>query len=158
VSAERPAPPRLAEDQAMPGAFLVAFTEQLLDRRTQLTRQGQPPVAAREQAVAEAVQAFAADAGKRGWTVPEWRIAQLADDALGLEEEYRDQHGYEPELARLHATCEVLDGEGAREELPARFLRPPGPPDHQQRQPPSGRAAADRRMDTVRTREAGRER
>jgi hypothetical protein len=162
MSAERPAPRRLGEDQSLPGAFLVAFTEQLLDRRAQLTRQGQPPAAAREQAVAEAVQAFHTGAEERGWTVGEWRIAQLADDALGLEEEYRDQHGYQPELARVSATCEVLDGERVREELPARFLLPPGPPgrpdpDHAQREP-SQLARPDSRTDTVRTREGGRER
>jgi hypothetical protein len=139
---------------------MVAFTERLLDRRAQLTRQDQPPAAAREQAVAEAVHAFAADAEQRGWTVSQWRIAQLADDALGLEDEYRDQHGYEPELARLSATCEVLDGERAREELPARFLRPlgpPGRPDPVQRQP-SERTQPDGRTGRVRTREGGRER
>jgi hypothetical protein len=157
----RPQPRWLREDQSLPGDFLVAFTEQLLDRRAELLRHGQPPAAAREQAVAEAVQAFPGGAERRGWTVSEWRIAQLADDTLGLEEEYRDQHGYEPELARLFAVGEVLDGERARQELPARFLRPAGPPerpDPDQERPPSERTGPDGRTDTVRTREGGRER
>jgi hypothetical protein len=160
VSAERPSQPeprRLAEDQSLPGDFLVAFTEQLLDRRARLLRQGQPPTAAGERAVAEAVQTFTAGANQRGWTVGAGRITRLADDALGLEDEYCDQHGYEPELARLFATCEVLDGERARQELPARFLPPPDPPDHQERQP-SERTGPDGRTDTVRTRDRGRER
>jgi hypothetical protein len=121
MSAERPPTPdptQLGEDQRLPAGFLVGFTERLMDRRHQLQAEGQPPAAAREQAVAEAVQAFVADAGQRGWTVTERRIANLADDTLGLEEEYRDQHGYEPQLARLSATCEVLDGERARQEIP----------------------------------------
>jgi hypothetical protein len=164
MNAERPTapPPRwLGEDQRLPGGFLVAFTERLLERRVQLLRQGQPPAAARAQAVAEAVQRFAGGAQQRGWTVSGWRIAQLADDALGLEEEYRDQHGYAPELARLWVVGEVLDGEGVREELPARFLLPSGPPgrpDPTQQRPPSQLARPDGRTDTVRTREAGRER
>jgi hypothetical protein len=165
MSAERHTPPELRwlrEEQGLPGDFLVAFTQRLLDRCGQLTRQGQTPAAAREQAVAEAVQSFAAGARQRGWTVGEGRIAQLADDTLGLEEEYRDQHGYEPELARLSAVGEVLDGERARQELPARFLRPlglgpPGRPDPVQRQP-SERTQPDGPTDIVRTREGGRER
>ena len=118
MSADRPGPRRLAEDQGVPGDFLVGFTRGLMDRREQLLRDGQPPAAARESAVAEAVQAFAAGVDQRGWTVGERRIASLADDTLGLEEEYRDQHGYEPELARLFAVGEVLEGERAREEVP----------------------------------------
>jgi hypothetical protein len=161
MTAERPPPRRLGEDQGLPGEFLVAFTSQLLDRRAQLLRQGRPPAAATERAVAEAVQAFNESGPARDWTVGEWRIAQLADDALGLEVEYRDQHGYAPELARLHAVGEVLDGERARQELPGGLLLPPGPPgrpDPTQQQPPSHRSGPDRRTDTVRTREGGRER
>jgi hypothetical protein len=161
VSAERPAPRRLGEDQGLPGEFLVAFTERLLERRAQLLRQGQPPESARERAVAEAVQTFAAGAGQRGWTVGERRIARLADDTLGLEEEeFRDQHGYEPELARLYAVGEVLDGERARQEFPAWLLPPPGPPE---RPDPARRQASeptppDSRADSVRARESGDER
>jgi hypothetical protein len=164
VSADQPGRPQprwLREDQSLPGEFLVAFTEQLLDRRAQLLRDGQPPTAARAQAVAEAVQAFPGGANQRGWTVSQWRIAQLADDTLGLEDEFRDQHGYQPEQARLFAVGEVLDGEGARQELPARFLRPAGPPerpDPDQEREPSERTGRDGRTDTVRTREGGRER
>jgi hypothetical protein len=145
MSAERPptpGPTQLGEDQPLPGGFLVGFAEQLLDRRAQLLADGRPPAAARQAAVAEAVQAFAAGAGQRGWTVTERRIASLADDTLGLEEEYRDWHGYTPALARLSAVGEVLDGERARQELPAAWLRPPDPsarsdPDQLQRHPPS---------------------
>jgi hypothetical protein len=160
VSAERPAPRRLGEDQGLPGEFLVAFTDRLLERRAQLLGQGQPPEAARERAVAEAVQAFAAGAGQRGWTVGERRIARLADDTLGLEEEFRAQHGYEPELARLFATGEVLDGERARQELPAWLLPPP---ELSQRPNTARRQASeptppDSRADSVRAREGGHER
>jgi hypothetical protein len=129
MSADRPDLRRLGEDQGLPGDFLVGFTEGLMDRREQLLRDGHPPGIAREQAVAEAVQAFTADADQRDWTVSERRIASLADDTLGVEEEYRDQHGYEPELARLFAVGEVLEGERAREELPASWLRRPDPPE-----------------------------
>jgi hypothetical protein len=153
----RPQPRRLGEDQSMPGGFLVGFTQGLTDRREQLLRQGEPPGTARERAVAEAVQAFAVGAGQRGWTVQERRIAQLADDTLGLEEEFRDRHGYEPDVARLYAVGEVLEGERAREELPSSWLRQPNPPDHQERQS-SQRTGPDSRTDTVRTREGGRER
>jgi hypothetical protein len=106
----RPEPRRLADDQGMPGDFLVGFTHRLMDRRQQLLRDGQPPQTARERAVGEAVQAFAAGADERGWTVAEGRIASLASDALGVEDEYRDRHGYEPELARVYAIGEVLEG------------------------------------------------
>jgi hypothetical protein len=157
MSADRlaaPGPRRLAEDQGLPGDFLVGFTNELMDRREQLVRDGQPPAAARELAVAEAVQAFAAGAGadQRDCTVEERRIASLADDALGLEEEYRDRHGYEPELARLAAVGEVLEGERAREEIPSPWWReadPPGPP---------GRTRPDGYTDRARTREADGER
>jgi hypothetical protein len=165
VSAERPPTPdptQLGEDQGLPAGFLVGFTERLLDRRAELLAESQAPAVAREQAVAEAVQAFAAGATERGWTVTERRIASLADDTLGLEEEYRDQHGYEPQLARLSAIGEVLDGERAREEPPSAWLRPPDPParsdpDQLQRHPPQ-QAGPDGRGDRVWTREAGRER
>jgi hypothetical protein len=164
MSADRPTPPgvrRLGEDRGLPGGFLVAFTDHLLDRRQQLLRDGQPPVAAREQAVAEAVQAFQATADERGWTVAEGRIAQLADDTLGLEEEFRDQYGYQPELARLFATGEVLEGERAREELPSWLLPQPGPPQRPnsaEERHPSERTRPDGRPDRVRTRKAGHER
>ena len=162
MSANRPEPRWLGEDQGMPGEFLVAFTDRLLDRRQQLLGDGHPPEVAWELAVAEAVQAFAAGADERGWTVAERRIAGLADDALGLEDEYRDRHDYEPELARLFAVGEVLEGERAREEISllwGRAADPPQPPDPDrgQRQP-SQRTGPDGRPDTVRTREGGRER
>jgi hypothetical protein len=161
VRADRPrgpGPRRLAEDQGLPGDFLVAFTGRLLARREQLVRDGQPPELARERAVAEAVQAF--QAGERGWTVEERRIASLAADALGLEQEYRDRHGYEAELAHLAAVGEVLQGERARGEVPLPWRREadppqrPGPGHHPQpleRAGPGGRPA-------VRPWEAGRER
>jgi hypothetical protein len=164
VSAERPSTPsptQLGEDQGLPGEFLVGFTERLLDRRAELLAESQAPAEAREQAVAEAVQAFAAGATERGWTVTERRIASLADDTLGLEAEYRDQHGYEPPLARRSAIGEVLDGERAREELPSAWLRQPDPParsDPTRQGDPSQRTGPDGRPDRVRTREAGRER
>ena len=164
MSADRPTQPeprRLGEDQGMPSEFLVGFTDRLLDRRAQLLRQGQPPEAARERAVAEAVQAFAADADERGWTVSERRIASLASDTLGLEEEYRDRHGYQLELARLYAVCEVQEGERARQEIPLPWLRsmadPPQRPDPAHERYPSERTRPDGPT-TVRTREAGRER
>jgi hypothetical protein len=162
VRAERPSPRQLREDQGLPGEFLVAFTERLLDRRAQLLRRGESPEGARDRAVAEAVQAFTAGAAAREWTVGERRIAQLADDTLGLEDEFRDQHGYAPELARRYAVGEVLDGERARHELSAWLLPPPGPPErpdpaHAQRER-SERTGPDGLTDSVRTREAGRER
>jgi hypothetical protein len=164
MSAERPmsAGPRwVGEDQGLPGEFLAGFTEGLMDRREQLLRDGHPPDIAREQAVAEAVQAFTTDADQRDWTVSEPRIAGLADEALGLEEEYRDRHGYEPELARLFAVGEVLEGERAREDLPSSWLRPvdpPGPDPARRQRQPSKRTRPDGRTDRVWTRAAGHER
>jgi hypothetical protein len=112
--------------------------------------------------VAEAVQAFAADADQRAWTVDDRRITGLAGDTLGLEEEYRDQHGYEPQLARLYAVGEVLEGERAREEVPLPWRRweadPPqrSDPVRQERQPE--RTPLDGRTDRARTRETNGER
>jgi hypothetical protein len=165
VSADRPAASgskRLAEDQGLPGDFLVGFTRGLMDRREQLIRQGQPPQSAREQAVAEAVQAFTAGADQRAWTVQERRIASLAGDTLGLEEEYRDCHGYSPELARLFAVGEVLEGERAREEVPLPWRRWEADPlqqpglVRQERQPEL--TPLDGRTVTARTRETDGER
>jgi len=158
----RPEPRRLADDQGMPGGFLVGFTEGLMERREQLLRDGHPHETARELAVAEAVQAFQAGAGDRDWTVQERRIASLAGDTLGLEEEYRDRHGYEPELARLYAVCEVLEGERAREEIPLPWWRSQAGPSQRpdpacQQRHPSERTPPDGRP-TVRPREAGHER
>jgi hypothetical protein len=164
VSADRlnqPEPRWLAEDQGLPGDFLVGFTRGLMAHREQLLRDGQPPQAARERAVIEAVQAFAASADQRGWTVAERRIASLAGDTLGLEQEYRDRHGYEPELARLYAVCEVLEGERARQEIPLPWRReadPPQRPDPDHERHLSERTGPDGRTDRVRTREDGRER
>jgi hypothetical protein len=165
MSADRPTgpePQRLADDQGMPGDFVVSFTDQLLDRREQLLHDGHPPEVARERAVAEAVQAFTANIGERGWTVEERRIASLAGDTLGLEDEYRDRHGYEPELARLYTVGEVLESERAREEIPSLWRQQADPPqrpdpDRGQRQP-SEQTRPDGRADSVRTREADHER
>jgi hypothetical protein len=159
----RPEPRRLGDDQGLPGEFLVGFTDRLLDRRQQLLDDGHPPQAAREQAVTGAVQAFTAAAEERGWTVTEGRIAQLAGDTLGLEEEFRDQYGHPPELARLFAVGEVLAGERAREETPLPWRRweddPPQRPGPVRGQwQPSERPRPDSRPATVRTREAGHER
>jgi hypothetical protein len=148
----QPASRRLGEDQGTPGDFLVGFTEGLMDRRQQLLRDSQPPELARAQAMAEAVQAFTASADQRDWTVEERRIASLADDTLGLEDEYREQHGYEPELARVYAVGEVLDGERAREEVPLPWWRETDPPR------PPGRTRPDSDTDRARTREADGER
>jgi hypothetical protein len=164
VSAERPTRPEplwLGEHQSLPGDFLVAFTDELMGRRAQLTSHGQPPQTARERAVAEAVQAFGAGAEERGWTVAERRIAQLADDTLGLEDEYRDRHGYEPQLARLFAVGEVLEGERAREEIPLPWRReadPPERPDPVRRQRNPAWTPPDGYTDRAWTREAGHER
>jgi hypothetical protein len=158
---DRPEPRRLAEDQGMPSDFLVAFTDRLMDRREQLLGDGQPPQAARKLAVAEAVQAFRTGADERGWTVADRRIASLAGDTLGLEDEYRDRHGYEPALARLYAVGEVLEGERAREEIPLPWRQAGGPPqrpDPAEERHPSERMGPDGRADSVRTREAGHER
>jgi hypothetical protein len=163
VSAEEPTrpPPRwLADGQGMPGDWLVGFTQQLMGRHQQLLGDGQPPQAARDQAVGEAIQAFDADAGERGWTVTQRRISQLADDTLGVEQEYRDRHGFEPDLARLFAIGEVLEAEQLRGEIPQPWWRDDPPsqrpePDRQQPQPP------ERPPDghpTVRTQELGDER
>jgi hypothetical protein len=77
----------------------------------------------------EAVRAFRAGAGARGWTVDEQHISSLAPDVLGLEGEYWDRHRYPPEQARAATVGEILEGEGAREYLPARWpARPPGRP------------------------------
>jgi hypothetical protein len=157
----RPEPRWLGEDQGIPGDFLVGFTHRLMDRRAQLTHQGLPPQTARKRAVAEAVQASAADARERGWTVSERRITSLADDTLGLEDEYRDRHGYEPELARLYAVGEVLESERLRGEIPEPWWREDDPP--QQPDParghrhPSERTPPDGHL-SVRTREASHER
>jgi hypothetical protein len=164
VSADRlnrPEPRSLAEHQGMPGNFLVGFTRGLMDRREQLVGEGQPPQVARELAVAEAVQAFTTGADQRGWTVSERRIASLAGDTLGLEDEYRDRHGYEPELARLYAVGEVLEAERIRGEIPEPWWREGDPPqrpdpDRKQRQP-SERTPPDGRR-SVRTRKASHER
>jgi hypothetical protein len=146
----------------LPGDFLVGFTHRLMDRREQLLRDGQPPETARERAVAEAVQAFTADTGQRDWTVPERRIAQLAGDTPGVEEEYRDQHGHEPELARLFTVGEVLEGERAREEIPSSWWREADPPQRpdpaRQHRPLSERTRPDGDTDRARTREADGER
>jgi hypothetical protein len=130
----RPAPPppaRLSEAQAIPAAFLAGFAEGLLDRRGALLAQGQPATAARALVVTEAVQAFQASAEQRGWTVDSERLSSLAHDVLGLEEEYRQRHGYPPEQARLAAVGEVLEGERAREEIPL-----PWRESHPQQRPP----------------------
>lgn len=132
----RPAPSgpaRLSEVQAIPAGFLTGFAEGLVDRRTELLGQGQPAAAARALAVTEAVQAFHAGADERGWTVDGERITSLAHDVLGLEQEYRDRHGYPPEQARAAALGEVLEGERAREDLPAPWLRQASPPERPQR-------------------------
>jgi hypothetical protein len=105
----------------------VGFAEGLLDRRAELLRQGQPATAARALAVTEAVHSFYADSGARGWTLDQERISSLAHDVLGLEEEYRDRHGYPREQARRAAFGEVLEGERARQEVPCRGGRPSGP-------------------------------
>jgi hypothetical protein len=164
MSGDRPTAPgirELGEHQGMPGDWLVTFTEQLMDRRQQLIRGGQAPQAARDQTVAEAVQAFHEGARQRGWTVAEGRITLLADDILGVEDEYRDQHGYEPELARLYALGEVLEAEQLRGEIPEPWWQDDPPqqrdPDRQQRHP-AARTRPDDRADRVRTREAGDER
>jgi hypothetical protein len=155
---DRPVPRRLGEDQGLPGDFLVAFTRGLMHHREQLLRDGQSPDAARERAVGEAVQAFRAGAGERRWTVDNRRIASLADDTLGLEEEYRDRHGYEPELARLYAVGEVLEAEQLRGEIPEPWWQDDPPqqrdPDRQQRHP-AARTRPDDRADRDWTREAG---
>jgi hypothetical protein len=161
MSADQPTPPgirELGEEQGMPGDWLVGFTHQLMDRRQQLLGDGQPPEVARERAVAEAVQAFHADADQRGWTVPHRRIALLADDLLGVEDEYRDRLGYEPELARVFAVGEVLEAEQVRGEIPDPWWRdepPPACPDSARQQHPAERTPPHGR---VRTREAGGER
>jgi hypothetical protein len=132
-----------------------------MNRREQLLGDGHRPETARERAVAEAVQGFHAGADQRGWTVEERRIASLAGDTLGLEHEYRDRHGYPPELARLHAVGEVLEGERVREEIPSPWRQEADPPQRsdparRQRQP-SERTRPDGRP-SVRTQEAGHER
>ena len=152
MNADLPTPPgprQLGEDQGMPGEFLVGFTRGLMDRREQLLRHNQPPETARDQAVGEAVQAFAAGADQRGWTVAERRIASLAGDALGLEAEYRDRHGDPPELARAFPAGEVLEGERVGEEFPLPWWR--------SQADPSERTRPDTRADRARTREADHE-
>jgi len=132
----RPAPPspaRLTETQAIPAGFLVGFAGGLLDHHAELLRQGQPAQAARALAVTQAVQSFHAAAGERGWTVDPQRIGSLARDMLGLEQEYRDRHGYPAEQARAATVGEVLEGERVRQELPASWLRQARPPERPQR-------------------------
>lgn len=36
---------------------------------------------------------------------------QIADDAIGLFLEYRDQHGYDEDVARAKAVADVADAE-----------------------------------------------
>jgi hypothetical protein len=54
--------------------------------------------------------------------VPRDRVFELADSAIGLFLEYRDQHGYSEAAARSLAVSEVMDGEAAR----PRSTRPGG--------------------------------
>jgi hypothetical protein len=44
-------------------------------------------------------------------------VYQLADEAIGLFLEYRDQHGYTEPAARAAAVAEVNDGIAAEQEL-----------------------------------------
>jgi hypothetical protein len=44
-------------------------------------------------------------------------VFELADSAIGLFLEFRDQHGYGEEAARSLAVSEVMDGEAARAEV-----------------------------------------
>jgi hypothetical protein len=164
MSANRPDRPgmrRLGEGQGMPDDFLVGFTETLMARRQQLLGAGQPPKAARQRAIAEALHRFDATAEERDWTVDRRRLASLAADTLGLEDEYRDQHGYEPQLARLSVIREVLEGEQARNEIPELCWRepdPPQPPDPDLGHLPARRTGPGGRTDRAWTREAGGER
>jgi hypothetical protein len=163
MNADRPQRPgmgRLGEDQPMPGDFLVGFTETLMARRQQLLEAGQPSQAAGQRAIAEALHRFDATADQRDWTVDRPRLASLATDTLGLEDEYRDQHGDEPELARLFAVGEVCGGEQSRSEIPGLRRREPDPPqpsdpDRYGRPGPSG---SEGRTDRAWRREAGGER
>jgi hypothetical protein len=72
--------------------------------------------------------------------VDQERLSSLAHDVLGLEQEYRDRHGYPPAQARAATLGEVLEGERAREDLRpngcARPARPSG------RSAGAGRSAA----------------
>lgn len=76
--------------------------ELALDRRAELLQQGQPAQAARSLAVTEAVQAFRADAGVRGWTVDSQRLIGLGRDVLGVEQEYRAVTATRPSSPRRH--------------------------------------------------------
>jgi hypothetical protein len=49
--------------------------------------------------------------------VPSQRVFELADSAIGLFLEFRDQHSYGEEAARSLAVSEVMDGEAARAEV-----------------------------------------
>jgi hypothetical protein len=49
--------------------------------------------------------------------VPRDRVFELADSAIAMFLEYRDQHGYSEEAARSLAVSEVMDGEAARPEV-----------------------------------------
>jgi hypothetical protein len=53
----------------------------------------------------------------RDVAVPADRAHELADSAVGLFLEYRDQHGYGEQDARPAAVAEVLEGDQAREEI-----------------------------------------
>jgi hypothetical protein len=55
--------------------------------------------------------------------VPRQRVFELADSAIGLFLEFRDQHGYGEEAARSLAVSEVMDGEAARAEVDPPRLR-----------------------------------
>jgi hypothetical protein len=49
--------------------------------------------------------------------VPRDRVFELADSAIAMFLEYRDQHGYGEQAARSLAVSEVMDGEAARPEV-----------------------------------------
>lgn len=55
-------------------------------------------------------------------------VDQIADQAIGLFLEYRDQHGYSEETARLLATNDVVEGSRFLAELRGSRDEPPAPP------------------------------
>jgi hypothetical protein len=89
----------ITRERRGPGVTPGRLHQWLLERREQFLRDGPPPELAREGAVAETVQAFAPAPTNAAGHVEDRRIASLASDTLGLKEEYRDQHGYSPDLA-----------------------------------------------------------
>jgi hypothetical protein len=117
---QQSSPRVLGDAESIPDLFVLEFCDQAVRRfRDELADVQDRDQAREEQAQHRVVDALTAQfqrsAGSRDWAVPERRVRQLADDAIGLSLEFQHAHGYEPEGARWAAVRECLEGEQARE-------------------------------------------